>query len=167
MVGASRLPEVVLEQLPHSRQRVALAGLFAHRFSSTTLRAEERLYIDSWGVKASTSRAQVLIDAGTRLRLWPEVRAHAQTGADFWQRAYVGGPSGSGFVLPSLRTGQSDLGPLLGVTGGAGVRFKLDERGRFALTLNGDVSYTRFLDHLYVVDRIGYAGTTALEGDVP
>jgi hypothetical protein len=167
VVRASQLPEVVLEQLPHSRQRVALAGLFAHRFSSTTLRAEERLYVDSWGVKASTTRAQVLIDASTRIRLWPEVRAHAQTGADFWQRAYVGGPIASGFVLPSLRTDQADLGPVLSMTGGAGVRLELDEKGRFALTVNGDVSYTRFLDHLYVVDRISYAGATALEVDIP
>jgi hypothetical protein len=167
LVSASRLPVGVLEQLPDSRQRVALAGLFAHRFSSTTLRAEERLYIDGWGIKASTTRAQVLLDAGTRIRLWPEVRAHAQTGADFWRRAYVGVSHSGSFSVPGLRTDQADLGPLLSVTGGAGVRLKLDEKGCFAFTVNGDVTYTRLLDDLYVVDRIGYAGAVALEVDVP
>jgi hypothetical protein len=165
--SAGYIPAAVLEQLPDHRQRVTLAGLFAHRFSSTTLRAEERLYIDSWGVKASTTRAQVLVDAGARIRLWPEVRARAQTGADFWEQAYVGGPIPGGLALPKLRTDRIDLGPLASVTGGAGVRLELDEKGRFAFTVSGEVTYTRLLDHLYFVDRVGYAGATALEVDVP
>lgn len=167
LVDQIRLAYLPLERLPGSRQRVALSGLFARRFSSTTLRAEERLYVDGWGIKASTTLAQSFFDAGARVRLWPEVRAHVQSGADFWRLAYVASPTSSGPMLPALRAGQLDLGPLVSVTGGAGARFALDEKRRFALTVSGDVSYTRFLDHLYVVDRIGYSGTTALEADVP
>jgi len=61
-VNANRLPIRVLEQLPTNRQRWAVAGMIAHRFSSSTLRAEERLYIDSWGLKASTTDAQYLVE---------------------------------------------------------------------------------------------------------
>ena len=76
-VHATRLPERVLEQLPTSRQRFAVAGRIAHRFASSTIRAEERLYVDSWGLKASTSDATYLIDLNPTIRVWPHVRFHA------------------------------------------------------------------------------------------
>ena len=39
-----------------------LAGSVAHRFPSATLRASERLYIDTWGTKATTTDARYLYD---------------------------------------------------------------------------------------------------------
>src|SRR5262249_54585436 len=91
-VNQNRLAVSPFEQLPTRRQRIALAGLVAHRFSSSTLRAEERLYVDSWGLKATTTDLQYLVDAGERVRFWPAVRIHAQTSAAFWQLAYVAKP---------------------------------------------------------------------------
>jgi hypothetical protein len=166
-VNENRLSIRVLEQLPTTRQRWAIAGLLAHRFSTSTLRAEERLYIDNWGLKASTTDAQYLIDIGERVRFWPQIRAHAQTGASFWQLAYVATPakSGPGFSVPALRTGDRELGPLVGLTGGAGVRFALGDQKNYAISFSGNVNYTRFLDHLFLLDRISYFGATTLEAD--
>src|SRR5262249_50036137 len=112
-VNENRLPIRVLEQLPTSRQRWAIARLLAPRFSSSTIRAEERLYIDNWGLKASTTALQYLIDVHERVRIWPAVRANLQTAASFWQLAYVAkeDKSGAGFTVPALRTGDRELGP--------------------------------------------------------
>ncbi len=166
-VNMVREPISPFEQLPLNRQRWALAGLLAHRFSSSTIRAEERLYVDSWGLKATTTDLQYLIDIGERVRIWPQVRGHAQTGTSFWQLAYVGTPdaTGPGFSIPALRAGDRELGPLVGVTGGGGVRVALGEKKAWALSVVGNVNYTRFLDTLYLVDRIGYFGATTLEVD--
>jgi hypothetical protein len=166
-VNMNRLSIAPYEQLPTNRQRWAVAGLLAHRFSSSTLRLEERLYVDSWGLKATTTDAQFLVDVSDRVRLWPSARVHAQSAVDFWQLAYVAKPasSGPGFSLPALRTGDKELGPLVGVTGGAGARFALGEHKNWALQVTGDVNYTRFLDHLYLIDRIAFFGATTLEVD--
>lgn len=165
-VNKYRLPIRALEQLPTDRQRWAVAALIAHRFTSSTLRAAERLYIDSWGLKASTTDAQFLIDVHERVRLWPQVRVHAQTPVDFWQIAYVAKETGASFKLPALRTGDRELGPLIGLTFGGGFRFALGEKKNWGLSIMGDVVYTKFLQHLYLLERIGYFGATTLEVDL-
>lgn len=167
-VNKNRLSIRTLEQLPTDRQRWAIAGLLAHRFSASTLRAEERLYVDSWGLKATTTSSQFLIDATERLRLWPAARFHLQTGASFWQRAYAAVPSKTdeSFTLPALRTGDRELGPLYGVTLGGGARYAFGEKKSWAISLTGDVVYTRFLDHLFLLDRLGLFGATTLEVDI-
>lgn len=167
-VNENRLPMRVLEQLPTSRQRWALAGLLAHRFSRSTLRAEERLYIDNWGLKATTTALQYLIDVHERVRIWPALRANLQTAASFWQLAYTATPdkSGVGFTVPALRTGDRELGPLVGLTFGAGARFALGEKKNWALGITGNVNYTRFLDHLFLLDRLAYFGATTVEVDL-
>lgn len=165
-VNEVRNPERPLEQLPTKRQRWAVAGLIAHRFSSSTIRAEERLYIDNWGLKASTTEAQFLVDLNERIRIWPQLRANVQTGADFWRLAYVSTPNKSGLAdVPALRTGDRELGPLLGLTFGAGVRFAVGEKKNWALGLTGNVNYTRFLNHLFLIDRLAYFGATTVEVD--
>jgi hypothetical protein len=157
-VNAYRLSISPYEQLPTSRQRWALAGLIAHRFSSSTIRAEERLYIDNWGLKASTTDAQYLFDVTDRVRLWPQVRANVQSAVSFWQLAYSDKNG-----IPALRTGDRELGPLVGLTFGAGARFALGEKKNWALGFTANVNYTRFLDHLYLLDRLAYFGATTLE----
>src|SRR4029077_10637004 len=77
-VNAHRTFERPLEQLPLSRKRYAIAGDLAHRFETSTIRASERLYFDSWGVKASTTDARWFFDIGTRVRVWPHLRFHGQ-----------------------------------------------------------------------------------------
>jgi tetratricopeptide (TPR) repeat protein len=165
-VDQFRNPERILEQLPLSRQRFALAGRYARRFSASTLRAEERLYSDSWGLKATTTDMRFLVDVGKNVRVWPHVRFHAQTGADFWQLAYVAERTGTGLQVPALRSGDRELGPLFAVTGGAGARFAFGESKNWGFTLNGDVIYTQFLNTLYILQRFGYFGAIGLEVDV-
>lgn len=165
-VDANRNPERILEQLPLSRQRFAIAGRYARRFTSTTLRAEERLYADSWGLKATTTDLRLLFDVGQRLRLWPHARFHAQTGADFWQLAYVAERTATGLQVPTYRTGDRELGPLFAVTGGAGARISFGENKNWGVAVNGDVIYTQFTNTLYILQRLGYFGSLLLEVDV-
>jgi len=162
-VNGVRQPERVIEQLPTDRQRYALAGRIARRFSATTLRIEERLYGDSWGVKATTTDAMYLIDVGERMRIWPHLRLHVQTGADFWQLAYASRRTSQGLELPALRTGDRELGPLYSATGGGGVYVALGAEKNWGVTLSGDVVYSRFLDHLFIVQRFAYFGALGLE----
>lgn len=155
-----RTPVRLDEQVPEERQRYAVSGLLARRFASFTLRLEERLYVDSWGVMASTTDATLPIDVGDVVRVWPHARFHAQKGADFWERAYVVEPTARGFTAPTLRAGDRELGPLLGMTGGGGIRLGGDTMG---LVLQADAFYSLFLDHLYTDSRIAGFGALAYE----
>ncbi|MEM9695456.1 MAG: DUF3570 domain-containing protein, partial [Myxococcota bacterium] len=162
-VNFFREEERPLEQLPLSRKRLGVALLIAHRFSGSTLRVSERGYIDSWGTKATTTDALFLVDITDDIRLWPHVRFHAQTAADFYRLAYVVQTDAAGArVLPSVFTGDRELGPLLGLWLGGGVRFALNES--LAMSVAGDFIYTRFLDHLFVAERLAGFGLTAFEG---
>jgi hypothetical protein len=164
-VAEARRPERVLEQVPMNRQRWAVSARAARRFASSTLRAEERLYIDSWGLKASTTDARYLVDVTDTIRLWPHLRFHAQSGVDFWKIAYpvTRDVAGNRVTVPALRTGDRELGPFLSLTLGGGGRFAFGEKKDWALTLTADVIYSRFLDHLYILQRFGYFGATTLE----
>lgn len=164
-VNSARLSERVLEQVPTDRQRWAVAGRIAHRFSSSTLRAEERLYIDSWGLKATTTDARYLVDVTPTFRVWPHLRVHAQTGVDFWKLAYVSqrNPATNQLLVPALRTGDRELGPMISVTGGGGMRIDFGEKKNWGFTLTADAIYSRFLEHLFILQRIGYFGATTLE----
>ncbi|APR82055.1 Hypothetical protein A7982_07404 [Minicystis rosea] len=167
VVNSMRTYERPLEQLPLSRDRFALTGRFAHRFSSSTLRFEERLYADTWGLKASTSDAQYLFDIGDRLSLAPHLRAHLQTGATFWQRAYevVALPGGI-YAPPSIRTGDRELGPLRSFTGGLGLHYDLSERAgarAWLLKLQTDGVFTSYLDALYIKQRNAFFAALSLE----
>ncbi len=162
-VNFYRNPERVLEQLPLDRQRFALAGRYARRFTSSTFRAEERLYADSWGLKASTTDMRFFVDVAKDLRLWPHVRFHAQTGTSFWQLAYVSDRTATGIQVPALRTGDRELGPLFGLTVGGGARFAFGESKNWALGFTGDVVYTQFLNTLFILQRFGYLGALTLE----
>ena len=164
-VQVARSPERVLEQLPTNRQRWAVAGRFARRFASSTLRFEERLYVDSWGLQASTTDALYYLDITKDIRVWPHLRFHVQSEADFWQLAYTSTFTSKGGTVPVFRTGDRELGPLWTLTGGGGVRMNLGDEGTYALILSGDVAYSRFLDHLFILQRFGYFGQSTLEVD--
>lgn len=172
--GAGLTPEAVneyrlnirpLEQLPVTRQRYALAARIAHRFASSTIRAEERVYLDSWGLKASTTDARYLMDLTKEIRAWPHLRVHVQDSVDFWQIAYVAERTQTGLKIPYYRTGDRELGPLFGLTLGAGGRLAFGKDKNWGLTATFDFVYTRFLDHLYILQRFGYFGATTLEVD--
>jgi hypothetical protein len=164
LVGELRQPVAPLERLPDARSRFAILGRIARRFETATLRVDERLYIDTWGLKASTTDARFLIDLGESLRVGPHVRFHIQSPVDFWKRAYAAALTSTGWSLPTYRTGDRELGPLFGVTAGGGIRYQLTE----SLSANVQVEgiYTQFLDHIYVFDRLGLFTATTIEVEV-
>ncbi len=166
LVSDNRAPLLPFERLPDSRLRIAVFGRMAHRFEDATVRADERLYIDTWGQKASTTDARYLIDLTERFRVGPHLRFHVQGPVDFWSRAYVTERTTSslGWTVPEYRTTDRELGPLIGVTGGGLVRYALTED--FAAGFEVNALYTRFLDHLYLQDRLGVLMATTLELEV-
>src|SRR5262249_26496173 len=70
LVNDVRLSARPIELVPDQRARVAVGARVNHRFTSATLRIEERVYTDNWGVKATTTDARYLHDLGERLRAW-------------------------------------------------------------------------------------------------
>jgi hypothetical protein len=164
-VNANRLPERPLEQLPLSRTRFAVTGRYAYRLEDSTVRLEERLYDDSWGLVASTSDGKWIFDLGNRLEVWPHARLHTQTEVSFWRRAYVS-QSTYGWDLPQYRTGDRELGPLWTIGGGLGLRWYLGsdaEPRNWQLGLIGDAMYTSFTDDLYLTTRTALFGAMTLE----
>jgi hypothetical protein len=167
-VNANRLPERPLEQLPLERHRAALTGRYAHRFDDSTVRLEERVYDDDWGTIASTTDARWILDLGSRLELWPHARFHAQTSATFWKLAYVS-ESATGWNLPEYRTGDRELGPLVTVGGGVGMRCYMGSAAQpeqWMLQLTWDAMYTSFLDDLYVTSRTAILGALVFQGQL-
>lgn len=166
VVNNLRVSERPLEQLPLSRQRYALTGRLAHRYRRATLRLDERLYVDSWLMMATTTDARYLFDLSRRVELGPHARLHAQTAVDFWQLAYFVGP---GFQYPALRTGDRELGPLFNVTGGWTVRVGLGTSAAptsWVLAFDLNATSTQYLDDLYLTRRISGLGAVTLETDL-
>lgn len=176
-VNANRLAERPAEQLPLARDHFSLTGRIAHRFDGSTLRLEERVYGDNWLMVASTSDLRWILGLGRRVELWPHLRFHAQTAVDFWQRAYVSGPSTpsltppalTSFILPEFRTGNRELGPLLDETGGGGIKVFMGKGGNpksLSMALHFDVAHTSFLNDLYILGRTSLFGALIIEGEL-
>lgn len=161
LVAGSRLPPAPLERLPDSRSRFAVLLRAAHRFETSTLRGDERLYVDTWGLKASTTDARFLVDMREDLRVGPHLRFHIQTPTDFWKRAYTAEKTPQGWELPKYRTTDRELGPLFTVTLGGSVRYAVTKA--FAVSFEANGMYTQLLDHLFLYDRWGLLTTTTLE----
>jgi hypothetical protein len=165
-VNATRLSERPLEQLPLTRNRYALTFRIAHRFQSSTLRLEERVYDDTWALKATTTDARFLVDLGRRVEIGPHLRAHAQTSVNFWELGYV---LRSDLVYPAYRTGDRELGPLVNATLGGTLRWGIGpSRAPTQWVLGFDLSatYTRFLDDLYVTNRTAFLGGLSIEAEL-
>lgn len=162
-VAAGRLEARPLERLPLERDRFAVTGRLAWRATKTTLRLEQRLYNDSWGLRASTSDARYFIDLGRRFTVWPHARFHIQNSVSFWQRAYE---SKGVNDLPALRAGDRELSNLFTFGGGGGLRVGLGKEAApddLVLTTTLDGYYTTFVDALYVTERFSALTTAALE----
>ena len=165
-VNALRLSARVLEQVPLTRDRYALTLRVAHRFRESTLRLEERLYDDTWGLKASTTDARFLVDVSRRTELGPHLRVHEQTSVNFWQLAYVLRPS---FDFPAYRTGDRELGPLLNLTFGGTLRVGVGPDAdpmQWTLGLDLGATYSRYFDDLYVTERLSTLGAVSLTGEL-
>ena len=152
-----------LEQLPTERQRWALDGRLLHRFSRSTLRVDERLYADTWGLRATTTDVRYFDDVSPRVRLGGHARLHAQNAVSFWRLAYVATMTSAGPRIPALRTEARELGALYAPTVGLDLRWALDRGGRFAFTFAGDLTYTKFVDQLFIDHRVGFLGSTVFE----
>jgi hypothetical protein len=156
LVNALRLDERPIDSLPSSRDRYALTGRVAGRVGRATLRLDERLYTDSWGLWASTTDGRVMVDVGRRWLLWPHLRVHTQNSIDFWQRAYeaIAQPGGT-LAPPRYRTGDRELSRLDTITGGFGVKVRLSRsvHSPIFLTYQIDAAYTWFHDALYITER--------------
>ncbi|CAN5923944.1 hypothetical protein BH11MYX4_BH11MYX4_31890 [soil metagenome] len=162
-VANKRVTARPLEQLPLARERYALTGRLGWRGESTTVRLEQRIYIDTWGLKASTTDARYFIDLSNRVTVWPHLRVHAQSGVDFWRRAYIAVDANH---LPAYRTGDRELGRLTNVGGGGGIRVGLGKAGAiedWVLISTIDGTWTSFGDALYVRDRFSGLLSVALE----
>jgi Protein of unknown function (DUF3570) len=154
------------EQVPNARDRYAVSGHLAHRAGDSTLRLDERLYVDDWGLLAATSELRFIIDMGRRLELWPHLRHHIQNAVSFWQRAHeaIPGPDGT-LGVPVFRAGDRELSPLQTIVIGAGARLKLSEApgSQWDLVFEIDVGRTRFTDALYISERLMGYSTLAIE----
>ena len=167
-VTLHRLPERPLEQLPLLRRRFALTERFAHRFDASTIRIEERIYDDTWALRASTTDVRWIFDLGRRWEVWPHGRYHVQSPVNFWQRAYVSGGQ-PGWNLPEFRTGDRELGPLSTVTGGGGIRYYFGsdaEPKAWSIGAQSDVMYTSYTDDLYILSRTAILGVMTLDGEM-
>lgn len=143
----------VLEQLPLARDRFGVTVRLAHRFSGATVRLEGRLYDDSWGLVAISGDGRALFDLGHRWSVGAHLRYYVQSPVSFWKLAYVS----NGSELPSLRTGDRELGPLLNLTAGGSVRWAVGPADRvdaWVLSAQVDGTYTRFSDDLYITRRL-------------
>jgi hypothetical protein len=101
--------------------------------------------------------------------IWPHLRAHVQSGVDFWKRAYEVDVDDKGAMgVPFLRTGDRELGPLHTLTGGAGLRLRLGDGGgtTWTLTLQGDAVFTRYHDALYITQRTAYFAAISLDAEL-
>lgn len=155
-VNRLRLPGRVAERLPEARQRASLTADWAIRMSKSTLRANERLYTDSWGLSASTTDVSWAVDFGQHWLFTPHLRVHAQSGASFWRLAYVARFEAGELSLPSLRSGDRELSPLLTTTLGFGAQYHtgvIPTHGwTFGAVLEG--GHTRFYDALFIERRL-------------
>ena len=161
-VSRLRLPETVIERLPLSRQRFDVTARLAHRRPRATTRIESALYGDTWGLVAFTADGRELFDLGARWSVGPHVRYYVQSAVSFWHAAYVG----TDFAVPSFRTGDRELGPLMNLTGGGDARWEIGPDGvpeRYVLGLAFDATYTRFFDDLYITRRVSALGALTLE----
>jgi hypothetical protein len=169
LVNRYRLNVRPLEQLPTARDRYAVGLRLNHRFDTTTLRLDQRLYYDSWQVKATTTDVRYIMDLSKRLRLWPHGRLNAQTGANFYKLAYsaVVDPS-SGVTVPLFRTDDRELSPLITLTGGGGLRFALDSpesKTQWGLNVSGDLMYTKYFDALFITFRTAVYGAIGIDAE--
>ncbi|MBX3188801.1 MAG: DUF3570 domain-containing protein [Labilithrix sp.] len=169
-VNDNRLSVRPREQLPRERDRIAIGARVNHRFPSGTLRVDERLYTDNWGIKASTTDGRYLHDLGEHLRVWPHLRIHAQSGTSFYRLAYAAeGADGQGtFLLPPFRTGDRELSPMISITAGGGARIALtSERAstQFALIIAGEVMYSYYFKSLFIKSRTAVWGSVGLEAE--
>jgi hypothetical protein len=159
------------EHTPDTRNRFAFSGRVAQRLSGSTLVLSERVYLDDWGLKASTTDLRFVVDVSRRVFLWTHLRGHIQSAVSFYHRAYVASltpGTGTEMFLPRLRTGDRELSPLSAATFGLGLRWNFGGASRptaWSFVTQADMMTTRYSDALFIQNRQGYLGVVQLEAE--
>ncbi|HEX4336578.1 MAG TPA: DUF3570 domain-containing protein [Polyangiaceae bacterium] len=157
-----------VEHTPGSRNRVAVSARVAQRLSGSTLVLTERVYVDDWGLKASTTDLRFVVDASRRVFMWAHLRGHFQTGVSFWRRAYSAVLGEAPSSVPTWRTGDREMSPLSAGTFGVGTRWNVGPSARataWSLVAQADLLTTVFSDALYIESRQGYLGVLQVEAE--
>jgi hypothetical protein len=169
LVNRVRLPGRMAEHTPDTRNRFAISGRVAQRLSGSTLVLSERVYLDDWGLKASTTDLRFVVDVSRRVFLWTHLRGHIQSAVSFWHRAYIAALTpGADMYVPRLRTGDRELSPLSAATFGLGLRWNFGSASRptaWSLVTQADMMTTRFSDALFIQNRQGYLGVVQVEAE--
>lgn len=125
--GPGGEPLRVAERLPDSRSRSALGLSLNHALTKrVVLRSHYRIYDDDWGIRAHTVSFEPNFRVGSRSRTWvfPILRWHDQTGADYWGSPGTFGPDDDFF------TADPDLGEFTSEKYGFGFRTTFDTAGK-------------------------------------
>lgn len=170
LVNDNRLDARPRELVPQQRDRFAVGARVNHRLSTGTIRAEERFYVDNWGIKASTTDLRYLQDLGERVRIGPHARFHVQSGATFYQLAYAARQDSEGtpVSIPRYRTADREASPMLAITLGGTARLGLTSEKStpsYAILVSGDVMYNKYFQALYVLGRTAVWGTLSFEAE--
>jgi len=170
LVNRFREPLRPLEQLPTERDRYAFGFRLNKRIGNSTLRLEQRFYFDTWLQKASTTDIRYMVDLTRRLRLWPHVRIHAQTAANFYRLAYDSLSAGQNQLTTvfTYRSSDRELSPMVSGTLGGGIRIalgSLEGDVRYGLSFVGDLLYSRYFKALFLTARTGVYGTVAFDAE--
>jgi hypothetical protein len=144
-----RLPFKPAEEVPGQRYRHALAGRVLRFVDAidASLRADYRLYGDSWGVWGHTAELALAKRLGKQFQLDSWTRFHYQNGADFWRRAYGVTQADA---IPSLRTMDRSLSPYWQSTLGSRLQWT---HHSWQIYLQAALMYTSYLDHLLIQSR--------------
>lgn len=169
-VNNARLAAKPLEQLPTDRQRFSVGARYIARVRGTSsLRLEERVYRDTWAITASTTDMRYMMDLSPRLRVWPHAHLHVQSGASFYNRVYGATLNSDGSAtIPRFRTSDRELSPMIGFTGGGGVRYELtapDAKFKLAILSTADALYNHYINTLYITNRLALYGTVGVEAE--
>jgi len=167
-VNQLRLPGRIAERVPNERLRVAAFARFSRRFRESSLIASERLYVDDWGLEASTTDVRYLFVLSPRISALLDARWHIQNEVSFWNRAYTSTLTAGGVSVPYYRSGDRELSSLWVATLGAGLRYGLGpaaEANRAAISVQFDESATRFLDTLYIAGRWAHLLVVQIESE--
>ncbi len=115
---------------------------------------------------ATTTDLHEFVNLGSRVVVWPHVRAHLQRGVFFWRRIVGGIPNPVGPAgIPTYRAGDRELGPLYTLTAGFGIKVRLnaDIKAPWTLNFQLDGIYTRYIDAVYISERRALFGALGLE----
>jgi hypothetical protein len=136
----------IAETDPRERTRHALvAAVNWHVGDDTAIQADDRVYVDTWGIASDTAQLRTITGLGQGVELRLGARGYVQSGATFYRSLYTS--------VERYMTIDRELSALWAVTGGAKVAIKLGTD--VELELKADVFYYRYPDFPLLPSRTG------------